>query len=1060
MGRAELLIAGLFLLFLVNARGQGDGGIKIEFLEFPRVFSSSAAAAFEFNIVDGKSGDSCGDCAVNCKLDEQTTANCLSGRVNFSALQDGPHKFQVCAGGSRSSGLVCADYKWTVDTIPPTASISVLSSFTSAENVGINITFSESCSGLGGFRCSPSDCNLLVYGWGRVLHSTLKILQPGLKYSLIVNIPKNASYGRLVLAMEKNFCSDNAGNLFTRTENSTLFLRYDRRNVEVDVATRIPRRLVPVNGVQRSVEATNDDKNLRVYVNFSVPVVNSSAEILRALKASSGLIVPTSKISFGNRRFTFMITNVSTIAVVTLKFEAASILSRQGTSVLPAEPVTFLYDTRRPAVTLSSWTGARTSSELFPVLVKFGKPVFGFNSSGIEILGGNLESFREVSRSTYLLQVRAYEDVVSLNVLENKTADIAGNLNLASSTLYVRHYSTPIISSISSGVITAIFLATCLVAALLSISTARLLSADLLPQQSSYFISEPTRNLVRVAFHIQVFAQSRWLGIGLPVEFYEFARGLQWSIPYLRLPWESRPTLEVSGFSLMERAGLSPNDLLYGTPLTAMEYTSFFEDQSMKPEAGYIVRSQGQDGWTEFGRNMFWLAISGGGLAVLHLGFLLLLKLQKEKSAGKNKYGALALPRFELFLAFLAVPCICQASASIIIRGPSPWSTFTGVVLLFMVGSATAALLVFVSAGISLGRLLEYKEVHQVGQKFHCLQELVRVTLGPGKRGQWTWKKDSNSPWLPKLGPLFEDLRGPPKYMLSQFTGSGRQQRRGGALIDSDDETEDAEAPFLQKLFGILRIYYPVLDTLKRVAVATIAGAANSKGPSKGMVLICLVGTSFQLFFLVLKKPFIKKKAQLAEILAMAAEVVVFGCCLGQLRGELSRGCERRIGVALVALVVAVFWVQMGNAWYALWKQVRRLSGNGVSFFLGLQGAALGLVLFFFPSSATFKEMAASLSSPVQEGGGGGGERNASGQGERPWLRQLREMAKASFSRDDVVASSSSTVAQSVWGGLWSGKRSRSTSITSSLDSKARPSKALDKDLEAIFTPRSLPVFK
>ena len=42
-----------------------------------------------------------------------------------------------------------------------------------------------------------------------------------------------------------------------------------------------------------------------------------------------------------------------------------------------------------------------------------------------------------------------------------------------------------------------------------------------------------------MAGHIQVFALSRWLGVPLPVEYYEFSRGMKWSIPYFRLPWET-----------------------------------------------------------------------------------------------------------------------------------------------------------------------------------------------------------------------------------------------------------------------------------------------------------------------------------------------------------------------------------------------------------------------------------------------------------------------------------------------------------------------------------------
>ena len=329
-----------------------------------------------------------------------------------------------------------------------------------------------------------------------------------------------------------------------------------------------------------------------------------------------------------------------------------------------------------------------------------------------------------------------------------------------------------------------------------------------------------------------------------------------------------------------------------------------------------------------------------------------------------------------------------------------------------------------------MGKLLEYKEVHQVGQKFHFLQDIIRVSLGPGKRGQWTWKKQQESQLLTKLGPLFEDIRGPPKYMLTQFAAGEGRSRRSASLIDSDDENEDAEAPCLQKLFGILRIYYPVIETIKRLIIGAVAGA-RSQEPSRKLIILCLTITSFQLFFLLLKKPFIKKKTQLVEILAVAGEVAVLGCCLKVFSGE------RTIGKCLIFSIVGIFFMQMVVAWYAMWKQVRRLSSGDESFFSGVRNVGRGLLV---------RDLEGKISPPAE-----GGDSGVAG---RPWLSQLREMAKASFSRDEGAPRNSSSASQNVWGGLWSGKRSGSSSMTSSsVDAKPRP-RALEKDFEAIFSSR------
>lgn len=47
--------------------------------------------------------------------------------------------------------------------------------------------------------------------------------------------------------------------------------------------------------------------------------------------------------------------------------------------------------------------------------------------------------FHEISRSKYIVEIQADDDVVSVNVPQNVTRDVAGNKNLASNVLQVRH---------------------------------------------------------------------------------------------------------------------------------------------------------------------------------------------------------------------------------------------------------------------------------------------------------------------------------------------------------------------------------------------------------------------------------------------------------------------------------------------------------------------------------------------------------------------------------------------------------------------------------------------
>lgn len=1076
----ELLLFGvLTFLSLKPHCGVSSSDISVIFSNTPLKISSSSTAVFMFDVFEGRG--SCRNCSIKCKLDDQVSSNCEARNVSYIDLHDGDHAFEVCINGLQGPG--CASYNWTVDTIPPTASVTVASAFTNALNFSVDISFSEVCSGAGGFGCtSVNACNLLVYGPGQVIPSTLKVLQPDLRFSLLVSLSSGVQYGRVILVMDTNFCTDPAGNIFNRTENSVFFVHFDKRSVFANLRAHIPEKLLQLNGETRTIEATNNPKYLKIYLNFSEPVLNSSAEILKSLHTSEGVLLPSNGKTNGNRRFGFLVQNISKMSVVTITFDSNSTISRQGTAVSPVAPITFLYDSQRPSVRLSTTSKMRTSDQSFPVTIKFIKPVFGFNSSTLLLYGGHLQSFVEVSRSIYMVHIVPNHTTISVSVPENITADVAGNNNLASNILQLRHYSVPTISTVFSIFTTATFAGTSLAAGLLTISTSSLQFFGVLSSPSSLMVN-PARNLFRIACHIQVFALSRWLAVTLPVEFYEFARGLKWSIPYLSLPWEtehieavmvdSSPSFathfdmykeQESGIARsksMEDGNMGMGRPVFGLPLTPMEYRSFFESHNIKPQAEDIFVRQSSDGWDDFARNMFWLGVICGSLILLHALLLLLLRCRRKNSEERKPYGALIFPRLEIFLIILALPCICQASMALA-KGGRIGPAIVGILLLGAAAFLLLALLVFLSVGITFGKLLQYKEVHQEGKKFHWYQEIVRVTLGPGKKGQWTWKDQPNASPLTMFGPLFEDLRGPPKYMLSQISG-GSSSKHADSIIASDDETEDAEAPFIQKLFGILRIYYTLLESVRRLVLGIMAGLYMNRGSSRipTVVLLCL--TSFQLSFILLKKPFIKKKVQLVEILSLASEVAFFATCLALLQKKFSSETETKIGIFMLLLFLMAFMAQMINEWYALYRQILRLNPMEKLLLSGLKRAGFGLLMILIPHSL-LKNMKDEILQDQQMNRGGrdtssgdqyrsSGSRS-SGNTDKPWIKQLRELAKASFSKDEtrVQHDPSSSTGKS---GFWGGKRSESSSITSSSDFKSKSkskTRSLNRDMEAIFS--------
>ncbi|TVU20097.1 hypothetical protein EJB05_36290 [Eragrostis curvula] len=1170
-GWSGCLLAVVAVL-LVASPCSGAGGLAVSLSEAPRRVSKSASAVFAFRVLQS-SGVPCVDCAVTCKLDGGRASECGSsgngngtGTLSYAGLKDGNHTFAVCAGRGGAAGGACVTYAWNVDTVPPTASVTAGSAFTSASNVSALISFSEPCPGAGGFTCNQTYCNLIVYGPGRVEPSTLKVLRPGLRYSVAVTISPDEQYGRLILVMDRAFCTDAAGHWFTRTSNSSFTLRFDRRNNSVNITTSIPEKLLQIQGAMRLVQATNDAKDLRIYLTFAQPVLNSSAQILSVLKATDAVLTPTNRSTLGNHRFGYLVNKVSDTSIVTVSCDTSSIISRQGTPVYSAEPFAFLYewkheaeyslllhdrlaliDTQRPSVKLGTSTW-RTSSHAIQVLIKFAKPVFNFSSSAVQLSGGNL--FHEASKSIYTLQIQAVDKLVSVQVAENAAQDVAGNPNLASDRLEVRHYSVPASSSSIATLTTVVFVVTVVVATLLTVSTSSLLASGAISRPSSYMTSEPSRNLLRMACHIQIFALSRWLSVNLPIEYYEFAKGIEWTIPYMHLPWEGPAADPFLGYStmpaiayseLLDRSAvgadisyppqakgqqvmpmqmpilpteippadgkplmpmeipgdgkpvmptqISPGDgkpvvpmqiPLDGKPLTAMEYRSFFENPDMKPEAQIIMKLQDLDGWKYFGRNMFWLGVIGGGMILAHALTLLYLKLRyKHKEQGKG-YGALVLPRFEIMVVVLATPCIAQAAAALF-RGGTTGGLVVGMVLAGVLTSLLVGLFLFLSLGVATGRLAQYKEVHREGREFHWYQAVVRHTLGPVSRGQWTWNKDPRQAHgvrqlACRLGPLFEDLRGPPKYMLTQIGGGGgtsttaTKGRRDeeDRVMASEDENESAEAPRAQRLLGALRVHFTFLEWAKRVAVGVAAGAgAHGHASSSSLpwsVAAVLAVAAFQLLFMLLAKPFIRKRVQLAELLSVAGEVFIFAACLALVVSKGSAEDQRGVGLAMLGAFLLGFAAQACNEWGALVRQVRLLSADRSSFVGGAKAAAAGLLMLVLPASCYCSS--ALLGDRMDDGDGrrqeqtttpppprdGGGESTAEERGssngnnnERWWLRQLREMAKASFTKEEDQEAANHREASSSSGGGIRRKKSG--------EWKAR-SRALYNDLEAIFSNR------
>ena len=270
-----------------------------------------------------------------------------------------------------------------------------------------------------------------------------------------------------------------------------------------------------------------------------------------------------------------------------------------------------------------------------------------------------------------------------------------------------------------------------------------------------------------------------------------------------------------------------------------------------------------------------------------------------------------------------------------------------GTLILVAVSFLLLDLLWFLSTGITFAKR---------GQRN---PRIAQVTLGPGNEGRWTLNRKQNSNCLLMLGPLFEDLRGPilsitalndeagkgsggtdyaPPSSAQSMSRSTRLSRipltRSSTVTTSaipltsstsaythgdyhiiapDDKTKvvevsgasvptHAEASSIQNLFMQLRIYCTLIESVRRVLLGAMGGAYKNTWFSTIPVIILLCITSLQLFFLVLEKPFIKRRVQLVEIIPVANEVCLFALFLVLLDKELSPKQKTIVGVTTTNL--------------------------------------------------------------------------------------------------------------------------------------------------------------
>ncbi|RZC60131.1 hypothetical protein C5167_021884 [Papaver somniferum] len=688
-------------------------------------------------------------------------------------------------------------------------------------------------------------------------------------------------------------------------------------------------------------------------------VLKFAKDIQSALHANFGSLVPIKTKGHGGRRFVFRLVNLTKTDIITV---GNSCLFRCTDCIL----VWYVYHITRPSVRLTTrFPGVTTKEFNIQVVAEFSEPVFGFQISGVEVVGGSITRqviFEEHTKTIYSLMILGgTESEISVFIPEGKANDISVNLNLASDQLETRKYSTPAISALLHSFVTAGLLATSLTAAVLTLSSTNLVAIGASGSgTSNVVISDPSMNLLGMVGHLQ---------------YTETTKGLRWLIPREDLPWKKEKSSiwnyyslsnneneislsqqdelevmngsEISGLQELPYVGIK--NTFYGQPLDADEYFIHFMRQ--EPLAAmYLMTAENYTGWRDLEMNLFWLGIGCGGLLVSH--FLIVLFLTWR--TGTSVHFTLSVPRFELFLLVLILPCISQ-SAAFVLRGHTTAGIITGALLLAIPVAVILSVSLFLIVAVFTNNFVQYKEITYKNVNKPWNTKMLDLFIGNSTQGKWFYKEGMPSSFLPGFGLLFEDRKGPPilvsvdhndsnnvrKWTYSSESGIGRMK-----VVNIVKDSEAAKISISTKLLGCSRSAYVILDLLRRVTLGFISGAYSSPRSSQSIVAFSL--TVVQLLCLFGLKPYIRRGVHVAESVSLLCEASSFGLFI--FLGHKSFFEDRTSGIGMLTLLFTSFLAQLVNEWYALIKCLVELPQLGnVSFNLGIKCVAKGLILPFLP---------------------------------------------------------------------------------------------------------------
>jgi hypothetical protein len=461
----------------------------IQLVSGPPEFSNSPNGSVSFAARGNGASQDCGNCTAYCSVDDDAPVVC-TGRespslasLSYSGLSPGPHTARVAFSNALAVSASFA-YSWVADFTSPVPRVVLPPSPVRSNPFPVLVSFSEACSGGGGFTCvSLTSCEVAVSGSALPQPESFHSLG-ALEYSLMLSVIAD---GPVVISIPPGVCRDAAGNPNSPL-NASVYFQAEPPQALLSTTAK-PSRIR--TGGQGTISWGTNTAPVSFLVNFTREITGFNSSGVRVVGGTVRNLVSVTSARFttsgsssgpqdGERSLVGIGVNASAalsfgtafyfevwpsgVGPISAQVLADSCTDHIGSPNNASDVLTVLFETSAPTVTLSvtgGSSGILSPFEQGPVkiLVRFSKPVvvltnsssgsggslegLGFSAAQLSHKGCSVTEFLPQNDGlSYLVTLVRDEDSAvtegSVWVPAGAVADLAGNPNAESKVLVVK----------------------------------------------------------------------------------------------------------------------------------------------------------------------------------------------------------------------------------------------------------------------------------------------------------------------------------------------------------------------------------------------------------------------------------------------------------------------------------------------------------------------------------------------------------------------------------------------------------------------------------------------